>query len=126
MNKLKTLILWILTSLSIGVCGNETGVCGWNEMFDGKLVTASFVMFDTALMGWTIAILFFVFHFMLWLKTRNLTLMWVTGVIFAAMYVTSRAISATGDPILKPISFQIILFILVLELGGILYVWMFK
>jgi hypothetical protein len=128
-NRLNTILLYILPILiiiTIGVCGNSSGVCGWDEMFNGNIITASFVMFDDAFAGWTIAILFFVYQFTLLLKTRNLTISWVSGVLFAAMFVGAKAISAVGSPFFKPISGQIIFVILVLELGAILYLWLFK
>lgn len=99
---------------------------GWNELFAGHIVTAAFVMYDTALLGWTVAILFFVYQFMLFLKTRNLTLAWVTGILFASMFVTSSVLNATGNPVLKPISIQVIFALLVIELGAILYLWLWK
>ena len=126
LNNMLLFVLPILIVFSIGVCGNETGVCGWNELFDGNIVKASFVMFDSAMAGWTVAILFLVYQFTLLLKTRNLTISWVTGVLFAAMFVSSKVISATGGPIFKPISAQVIFVMLVLELGAIIYLWLFK
>lgn len=116
----------MLTALALGACGNTTAVCGWGELYDGNIIAAAFVLFDSALMGWTIAILFLVYQFMLLLKTRNLTISWVTGALFAAMYVSARALTISGNPLLKPISIQIIFAILVLELGAILYLWIWK
>ena len=99
---------------------------GWPELFDGHIVTAAFVMYDAALAGWTVAILFIVYQFMLWMKTRNMTIMWITGAMFAGMFVTAQILDATGNPILKPISIQVIFAILVFELGAILYMWFWK
>lgn len=126
MKKLLIPLIGMLTFLMIGVCGNATGVCGWNEMFDGKLVTATVVLFDTALAGWFIVFLFLVYQVMLWLKTRNMTLSWITGVFFIALFATAKVMDATGNPVLKPISMQIIFAILVLELAAIVYVWLWK
>lgn len=120
------ILLLFLISVTIGVCGNSTGVCGWYELFNGNIVTSAFVMYDTAFAGWTVAILFFVYQFMLLLKTRNLTISWVTGALFASMYVSTKIIDATGNPILRPISAQIIFALLVIELGAIIYLWLFK
>lgn len=101
-------------------------VTGWNELWSGQLITAAYVMYDTALVGWTVVILFFMYQLMLLLKTRNLTISWVTGVIFAAMFVSSTALTASGNPILRPIAIQIIFALLVFELGAILYLWLWK
>lgn len=91
---------------------------GWNELFSGHLVTAAFTMYDTAFMGWTIAVLFIVYQFMLYLKTRNATISWITGLIFVSLYITST--------IMKAQSARIIFLILVLELAGILYTVIWK
>jgi hypothetical protein len=128
--KKQTIILMLIALLSPFIvaasCGNETTACGWNELFDGNIVTAAYVMYDTAFVGWTVAILFFVYQFILLLKTRNLTLSWVTGVLFAGMYVSTKLMDATGNPILKPISAQVIFALLVIELGAIIYMWLWK
>jgi len=120
------LLLGLLVSFSFGVCGNETTACGWNELFNGNIVTAAFVMYDASFMGWTVAILFFIYQFMLLLKTRNLTISWVTGVMFAAMFVSTKIMDAIGNPVLKPISIQVIFALLVIELGAIIYLWLWK
>lgn len=91
---------------------------GWNELMDANLIGAAFVMYDAAFANWTVAILFFVYQFMLILKTRNLTLSWMTGIFFASMYAVSIFVHV--------ISIQIIFLLLVFELAGILYLWMFK
>ena len=88
-------------------------VTGWNYLFDGKLVEASFSLYDTALAGWTVGILFLIFQFMLIVKTRNLPLAFTMGAIFFAMYA--------GSVFIKSISSTIIVVILVLELVGIFY-----
>ena len=93
-------------------------VTGWSQLTDANLIGAAFVMFDTAFAGWTVAILFFVYQFMLLVKTKNLTLAWTTGLIFASLYAVSVFV--------KPISVQVIFIILVLELAGILYLVFFK
>jgi len=95
-----------------------TNSTGWTELFSGDLIGAAFTMYDTAFMGWTIAILFITYQFMLYVKTGNLTLSWVTGIMFVSLYATSALI--------KSISLPIIFIILVFELGGIFYLWFFK
>lgn len=101
---------------------------GWNELFDGHLIKASFTMYDQAFGavtggpfvdgGWVIIILFVVYQFMLLMKTRNLTLSWITGIMFASLYAASIFV--------KAISVQIIFVILVFELAGILYMLIWK
>jgi hypothetical protein len=96
---------------------------GWNELFNGHILTAAYVMYDEVLMGWTVLILFIVYQLMLYLKTRNITLSWVTGVFFAALFVSAKLMDATGSPILKPIAIQFIFVLLVIELAAIIYMW---
>lgn len=91
---------------------------GWNELYDGQLIAAAFTMFDTAFAGWTVAILFIVYQFMLILKTKNMTLAWSTGLIFASLFAVSQFV--------KAISVQVIFIILVFELGAILYLMLWK
>jgi len=101
---------------------------GWNELIDGHLIGAVFTMFDSSnaasavvsggLAGWTVAILFIVYQFVLYLKTQNLALCWMTGMLFVSLYITSVFI--------KTASVHIIFVILVFELCGILYFWLFK
>ena len=50
---------------------------------------------------------------MLWVKTRNLGLMFITGVFFGALYL--------GSTIVQPASTGIIMLLLICELAGILY-----
>lgn len=101
---------------------------GWSELMDGKMIKAVYTMYDQAFGavtggpfvdgGWVVIILFVVYQFMLLLKTRNLTISWITGIIFASLYATSIFV--------KAISIQIIFVILVFELAGILYMLIFK
>jgi len=91
---------------------------GWNELYNGQLIAAAFTMFDTAFAGWTVVILFVLYQFMLILKTRNMTLAWTTGIMFASLFAVSQFV--------KPISVQVIFIILVFELGAILYLLLWK
>lgn len=95
---------------------------GWSELMDGDLVGASFAMYDAALAGWTIALLFIVYQFMLYRKTRNLVLCWITGIFFASLYIGGTIL----DNLVKSASVYVIFIILVLELAGILYFVIFK
>lgn len=101
-------------------CGNETAVCGWDELFNADLLGAAYTMYDFAFNGWTVFILFLTFQFMLYMKTQNVNLMWVTGLLFTAMFAISTV------PFVKPIAIQFMFIIVVLELAGILYFLIFK
>ena len=95
-----------------------TNVTGWSELYNGHPIDAVFLMYNTALMGWTVAILFLLFQFMLFLKTRNPVIAFVTGVIFISMYLTSTFVTA--------ISTQVMMVLLVLELACVLYLVFIK
>jgi len=91
---------------------------GWAELYNGNLIVASYTMYNYFLNGWTIGILFVVYQLMLIMKTRNLTLAFVTGLMFASMYGVSF--------INKTISNQVMFVVLVFELAGILYMLIWK
>ena len=95
-----------------------TNATGWSELYNGDIVQAVYVMFDTAFAGWAVVILFFVFQVMLYLKTRNPTLSWVTGLFFVSLFAISQFV--------KPLSLGIISLLILLELAGILYFIFFK
>lgn len=91
---------------------------GWNELMNGDIVYAVFLMFDIATMYWFTAILFFVFQYVLYVKAKNLTLNFVLGLFFASLYATSIFV--------KAVSVQFIFIILALELAGIIFTWIMK
>ena len=117
-------MFWLLLSLlSMSLGANATG---WAELYNGDIVTAAFVMYDTAFAGWTVVILFLVYQFLAYMKTRQLTTGWVMGVIFVSMFGISTMLSATNNPIFKPLAMQVIFAILVIEFAGIMYYWLWK
>jgi len=95
-------------------------VTGWSQLMDGNLILAAYTMYDASnvFAGWLVVILFFVYQFMLLMKTRNLTLSWVTGLFFVSLYITSSFMKETAVPIL--------FIILAFELAGILYFIIWK
>lgn len=95
-------------------------VTGWSQLMDGNLILAAYTMYDAsnAFAGWFVVILFFVYQFMLLMKTHNLTISWITGIFFASLYAISYFV--------KPISIQVIFILLVFELAGILYLLIWK
>jgi len=66
-----------------------TDVTGWSELLEGKLFSAVFKMFDGVFNGWFVAIIFFMFQTLLYIKTKNITLTWVCGLLFASLYASS-------------------------------------
>ena len=97
-------------------------VVGWSELMQGNLFGASFNLFNVALSGWSIFLLFCVFQSILYIKTRNVVLMWVSGFFFVAMFATSAFI---GN-VLNADSIGYMFALLILELAGILYLIFFK
>ncbi len=100
------------------VCGNATAVCGWTELFDGNPILAAFTMFDASLIGWSVAILFIVYQAMLFMKSRNLALNFITGVFFISLFATATLV--------KPISIQVMFVMLILEMAALIYLWVAK
>jgi hypothetical protein len=92
---------------------NATNTTGWAELTDGQVISAVFLMFDTALAGWLVAALFILYQFILFLKTRSLLLCFITGIFFASMGFAAS--------LLQEATLMIIIFMLVLELVGIFY-----
>lgn len=95
-----------------------TNVTGWAELYAGNVAKASFTVFDTALAGWTVGILFLVFQAMLAMKVRNPAANFITSLIFIGLYASSILVKTQIN--------SIILLIAVLELAGILYFIVFK
>lgn len=108
-----------IARIEMAIGANATG---WSELMDANLIGAVFTMYDTAFWGFLIVILFFVYQFMLWLKTSNLTLCWVTGIFFVALFVTGETIGVW----IKPVAVQTIFVVLVFELAAILYLLIWK
>ena len=95
-----------------------TNASGWSNLMDGNMFTAVMTMYDANFVNWTVALLFLVYQFMLFMKTRNPTLSWVTGLFFVSLYGASVYV--------KKISIQIMFVMLVFELAIILYVLIWK
>jgi len=93
---------------------------GWNELVQGDIVYSVYHMFDQSItggLGLFVLFLFIVFQIMLYLKTGNLTSMWVIGVLFASMYGLSQLVN--------PLALNILFALLVFELAGILLLMFF-
>ena len=95
---------------------------GWSELYNGNMISAAYTVYNTAMPGWFIPILFVVYQFLVYFKTRNITLMWITGFFFVAMYATAQWIG----PYIEELSIQIMFILLVFEIAGILYMWIMK
>ena len=93
---------------------------GWSQLMDGNMILAAYTMYDAsnAFAGWFVVILFFVYQFMLLMKTRNLTLSWITGLFFVSLYISSSFVKATTVPLM--------FILLAFELAGILYFIIWK
>ena len=94
---------------------------GWTELMNGSLLGAAYALYEAPVggfNGWAVVILFFVYQFMLLVKTRNLTLSWVTGLFFASLFAASSDI--------KAYSLQIMFVLLVFELAGIMFLLLFR
>jgi len=92
---------------------------GWNLLYNGNLATAAVTLFNQATAGWAVVVLFLVYQFMLYIKTRNLPLMFTTGSIFVAMF-------ATATTFVKQSSLSIMFLLLAVEFAGVLYLAFWK
>lgn len=92
-------------------------VLGWDKLLQGNIFGAVFDLFNSAMAGWAVFILFGVFQSVLYIKTRNIVMMWITGFFFAAMFTTSIFL----DVVLNKNSVYLMFTLLVIELAGILY-----
>jgi len=116
-------MFWLISLIGLSLGVNATG---WAELYNGDIVTAAFVMYDTAWWGWSIVILFVIYQFLAYLKTRTLTTGWIMGVLFLSLFGISTLLSSTGVPFFKPAAMQFIFAILAIELTGIIYYWLWK
>jgi len=99
-------------------------VVGWVELNQGNIFLAAYNLYNTILGGWFVAILFCVFQILLYMKTRNFVLMWITGLFFMGMYATGSFLR--NNVYLAEYSVFLIFGLLILELAGILYMVFFK
>lgn len=95
-------------------------VTGWNELMDGHMVSAVYTLFNTAFNGWFVALLFFVYQFMLFMKTRNWTLMFISTLFFVSMFVVVPVVYIRAEV------YHVLYIILVFELAGIIFMWFWK
>lgn len=93
-------------------------VTGYSELISGDIFGAVYTLYNATLAGWLVAILFLVFQVLLYIKSRNFVMMWVTGLFFAGMYGISTIVTQS--------SVVFIFAILILELAGIIYYLFFK
>lgn len=96
-----------------------TNATGWSELMNGDMVSAVYTMFDSFLGGGGVFVilLFFLYQFMLYQKTGNLTLMFVTGLMFASLFGLTRFFESSATVVMFTL--------LLLEAAGIIYL-MFK
>lgn len=88
-------------------------VTGWNELMEGNIIKSVYTMFDTSFAGWFVAIIFFTFQTLLYMKTKNVTITWVSGLMFASLYASSAFMNVETN--------YILFITLSLQLAGVLY-----
>jgi len=87
-------------------------VSGWNEIINNtNLVKAAYTMYDNAMYGNLIAILWVSFSAVLYMKTRNVGLIFFLGLLSYVVFYGLLTSSARG----------VLLVILVFELAALLY-----
>jgi hypothetical protein len=95
-----------------------TNVTGWVDLVGGNPILAVYNMFNGVFNGWFLVIIFAVFQLLLIIKTRNLTLSFITTVMFLSLFA--------GSVYIKAYAIQFIVAILILVTAGILYLWTMK
>jgi len=96
---------------------------GWTLLQNGNMIGAAFAMYDAALAGWTITVLFFTFQLISFIKTKNGLLTWIIGMIFAGLYFASgQLLGATA--IFQPLAMQILFITLAVEMTVIMFGWL--
>jgi hypothetical protein len=90
---------------------------GWEQMMDGQLIQAAVTMYNIEVGGWVIGVLFLVYQFMLYMKTRNHAACVVITILFCGLFFTSV--------LLPTYSMIIITVVLVFQLGAIFMHWIF-
>lgn len=86
-------------------------VTGWNEMMDGNLIKASYTMFNAALSGWFVTLIFFIYLGLLMYKTKSASAVAIGGILFVGLYTSY----------LKVISMPIIVMIIGLTIAGTIF-----
>ena len=94
-----------------------TNVTGWNQLISGDIVGCTFAIFNEATLGYCVAILFVVLQILIYMKTKNITPMWIFGLFFCSLF---------GLSFISQNSIVFIFVLLVLESAGILYYMFFK
>ena len=101
-----------------------TNATGWSYLYDGDLIGAAFTLYNTTFgNGWVIFILFMLFQSMLWFKTRSMTMLFATGMIFLFTYA-GVGNTIFGQNVFSQSSMWILCLLLVFEGAGTLYeIW---
>jgi hypothetical protein len=92
-----------------------TNTTGWAELMKGDIVGAAYTMYNAAFVGWFILILLLVYEVMIYMKTRSLSLTFITTIIFVSMFISAQLITTAAFPILA--------FMLVLMFASLLWAW---
>lgn len=92
---------------------------GWDILMEGNMIEAVYTMYNVAWLGTGLimVILFLTYQYMLYQKTRNLSLMFVTGIMFMSLYGLSQFVDQ--------FAFNIIFVVLLFQLAGILFMAFF-
>jgi len=101
-------------------------VIGWSELMDGNLIQAPFLVLNTALGGWFIALLYFLVQAMVYMKTKTVLPGFIIGAFFASMYAGSEIFVTGGMTFINNQSMQVIGLSLLIQFSGIVYTIIWK
>ena len=98
---------------------------GWDLLYNGSMIRAAYEVYDgsVALNGFAFGILYFLFHAVLFAKTRKPLPGIIMSMLFLLMYQGNQFYSFL---IIHPSIFWIAVVVLVIELGALVVSWLIK
>ena len=97
-------------------------VAGWLQLMNGHIASALFISLNTGLGGYLMLILFVAVSAVLYIKTQAIEIPFIVGLFFFAIFgIGQYIVDGTIVTWLNSMSFNLILTILIFELGGVLY-----
>ena len=97
-------------------------VTGWTQIQSGNIINGVFSMYDAALFGWLVVILFFTFQLISLIKVKSPLLSWAIGLLFTGLYFASGKLGAIA--IFNPLAMNILFITLAFETAILIFGWL--
>ncbi len=94
---------------------------GVNYIMDGRLIMASTALYQSIFGMWFVVILFLLFKFILWNRTRNVALGFTTSILFIGVATTGSLLVNSGTEFLQSQAFIVVVTITIFEMASVLY-----